>query len=364
MEQKAVEAWEGTAERDELQENRRQKTKDAREGMRGCQWLSLCEGHWAGKRLWRKTLSCCHPVGSCLWGQEDPLWLVKHQCLTTAWDTARMKLLGNHRQNQESVGQCGSCQPAPLHPLFLQGGDEEQSQGPVSQLSHQLQAQEVSMATSPQQLRDCQRSSSCRWGWKEQVGVPACDPGGNSPEWVPALMLLETWMSSGSAHLKGTSLCPRREDVLGLHILAFQIAARQLPVLSFSACLDGLFSPSPPRRRSVLCPPAPRGPPLSPSLLLLALRAGARHLLGTAAPTPALCDSMGCQESSVWHGLRWRWERADSSTRGSLQPWAALPLLSTKLSPRQPIQKLLFGVGLALLGLPGPGVAAMGQVLP
>lgn len=220
------------------------------------------------------------------------------------------------------------------------------------------------MATSPQQLRDCQRSSSCRRGWKEQVGVPACDPGGNSPEWVPALMLLETWMSSGSAHLKGTSLCPRREDVLGLHILAFQIAARQLPVLSFSACLDGLFSPSPPRRRSVLCPPAPRGPPLPPSLLLLALRAGARHLLGTAAPTPALCDSMGCQESSVWHGLRWRWERADSSTRGSLQPWAALPLLSTKLSPRQPIQKLLFGVGLALLGLPGPGVAAMGQVLP
>lgn len=43
---------------------------------------------------------------------------------------------------------------------------------------------------------------------------------------------------------------------------------------------------------------------------------------------------------------------------------AALPLLSTKLSPREPIQKLLFGVGLALLGLPGPGVAAVGQVLP
>lgn len=147
---------------------------------------------------------------------QDPLWLVEHQCLTTAWDAARMKLLGNHRQNQESVGQCGLCQPAPLHPLFLQGGDEEQPQGPVSQLSHQLQAQEASMATSPQQLRDCQRSSSCRWGWKEQVGVPACDPGGNSPEWVPALMLLETWMNSGSAHLKGTSPCPRREDMLGL----------------------------------------------------------------------------------------------------------------------------------------------------
>lgn len=73
---------------------------------------------------------------------------------------------------------------------------------------------------------------------------------------------------------------------------------------------------------------------------------------------------MGCQESSVWHVLRWRWERADSSTQRVDPAPAALPLLSTKLSPQQPIQKLLLGVGLALLGLPGPGVAAVGQVLP
>lgn len=50
-----------------------------------------------------------------------------------------MKLLENPRQTQESVGQCGLWQPVPLPQLFLQGGDKEQSQGAMSQLSHQLQ---------------------------------------------------------------------------------------------------------------------------------------------------------------------------------------------------------------------------------
>lgn len=132
---------------------------------------------------------------------------------------------------------------------------------------------------------------------------------------------------------------------------------QELPVLSFSACFELLFSPFHPRRRSVLCPPAPRGPPLPPSLLPLALRAG-------AGSHTHPCDSMGCQESSVWHVLGWRWEQADSSTQRVVTAPAALPLLSTKLSPQQPIQKLLFGVSLALLGLPGPGGAAVRQVLP
>lgn len=82
-------------------------------------------------------------------------------------------------------------------------------------------------------------------------------------------------------------------------------------------------------------------------LLPLALRAGARSHTHP-------CGSMGCQESSVWHVLRWRWERARSSPQRVVPAPPALPLLSTKLSPQQPIQKLLFGEGLALLGLPGP----------
>lgn len=147
-------------------------------------------------------------------------------------------------------------------------------------------------------------SSSCRWGWKEQVRVPACDPGGNIPKFpkrVHALRLLETWMNSGSAHLKGTSPCPRREDTLGLHPVG-QEAFPCLPDCSQTAsfalllCSSWTCSPFPPCHRSVLCPPAPRGPPLPPSLLPLALRAGARS-------HTRLCDSMGCQESSVWHVL-------------------------------------------------------------
>lgn len=107
-------------------------------------------------------------------------------------------------------------------------------------------------------------------------------------------------------------------------------------MLSFSSWFECSFSPFPPRRRSALCPPAPRGPPLPPSLLPLALRAGARSHTHP-------CDSMGCQESSVWHVLRWRWERADSSTQRVETAPAALPLLSSKLSPQHQFRSCFSG---------------------
>lgn len=84
-----------------------------------------------------------------------------------------MKLLENHRHNQESVGQCGWCQPAPLLLLFLQGGDKEQSQGSISKLSHQLQSQEASMATSPQQLRELPKFLQLQVGL-ERAGWGLC----------------------------------------------------------------------------------------------------------------------------------------------------------------------------------------------
>lgn len=62
----------------------------------------------------------------------------------------------------------------------------------VSQLSCQLQAQELSMVTSPQQLT-AKCPAAAGGAGEGQVVLPACDPGGGSQEWVPALTLLKTW---------------------------------------------------------------------------------------------------------------------------------------------------------------------------
>lgn len=48
------------------------------------------------------------------------------------------------------------------------------------------------MAKSPPELAAKYPAAAGEAG-EEQVVVPACDPGGNSQEQVPALMLLEAW---------------------------------------------------------------------------------------------------------------------------------------------------------------------------
>lgn len=202
----------------------------------------------------------------------------------------------------------------PLHQLLLQGGDKEQSQGSVSQLSHQLQPQEVCVATSPQQLRHCQRPSSCRWGLKEQAGDRRDQPqAGACPGAAGDSDELRLCPSEGE-RTPGAGTSPRRAG-------GGSLPSRLQPSFLCSPSLLELST-------CPVCSPQAAG-------LCFVLHLGALPCLSPCSCCPeSRCqapagdshshtrpwDSMGCQESSVWHGLRWRWEQTALPRGSALSP--------------------------------------------